>query len=78
MPQGFLAFSLGAISGKVHFTRNTEHLRDKQTAASQFLVIGRPGPSALEQFKNFVVADLQIAPPRLRQISGFRAMKHIH
>ena len=54
----FLALHFGTVSGKVYFTRDAEHLRNEQTSACQFLVIGSAGPAALEEFKNFVIAYL--------------------
>ena len=74
----FFALSLGAVSGEVHLARHTEHLRDKQTSAPEFLVIGRARPAALEQFKDFVVADLQVTASGLRQIRGLHAVQHVH
>ena len=68
---------LRMITHQIHLSGGVEHLGDQQIAAAQLFVIQSAGPAALEQLENFVVAHLQVATARLRQIGGLRPVQHV-
>ena len=70
-------FPLRAASCHDLLTGNGDHLRDVLPGTGSFLIY-RAAVARLEQFKNFIIAHLQIPTARLGDICRIRPVQHAH